>query len=527
MPANTSPDELAALLEGDSPIALLDVRELGEYNQAHIPGACPLPRRLIEYRLPRLVPNRSTNVVVCDDDGRRAEFTLGTLGKMGYAHASILEGGINRWTSRGYDSEWGVNVPSKDYGERIQVQRNIPEITAEELEGWISRKDKFVLVDSRTPEEHQNFCIPGSRSLPGGELALRIWDLMDSEDTPVVVHCAGRTRSIVGTSILHRMGIKNAFGLRNGTMGWQLAGFDLELGSDRLTLHPPSDSALKKAESHGRKVVAEDGVQYLLPKELATFLAHHNQDNVYLIDVRTSEEFEAGHIPGFWWYPGGQAAQESDNVVGVKAGHIVLCCDGIARSSVTASLFRQMGYPNVYVLEGGTTAWTRRSLDLQLGPDSMEPALLDEARSRVESLSPSQARKLSEDPACSVLFVGTSAEFSSAHPPGARWVPRGSLELTVGEIVPSLNSPVLLVTPCGSESLIAGLALLDCGYSRVYSLEGGVHAWRTAGNSLETGLSGVMTPPNDLVSTGSGRNFAEAINYLRWEIELGHKYEKA
>ena len=527
MPASTSPDELAALLEGDAPFALLDVRELGEYNQAHIPGACPLPRRLIEYRLPRLVPNRSTNVVVCDDDTRRATFALGTLEKMGYSNASILEGGINRWTAQGYGSEWGVNVPSKDYGERVQVERDIPEITAEELEAWISRKDNFVLVDSRTPEEHNSFCIPGSRSLPGGELALRVWDLMDSDDTPVVVHCAGRTRSIVGTSILHRMGVKNVFGLRNGTMGWQLSGFDLEKGSNRLALDSPSNASLEKAEAFGRKVAAEDGVHYLSPQYLQPFVTRHAEENVYLIDVRSIEEFDAGHVPGFWWYPGGQAAQESDNAVGVKAGQIVFCCDGVARASVTASLFRQMGYPNVYVLEGGTTAWTRSGLDLQSSPDSPEPALLDEARSRVESLSPTQALRLSEAPDSAVLFVGTSAEFAQGHPPGTRWVPRGSLELSVPEVIPSQFTPVLLVTPEGRESLLAGLALLETGYSRVYSLDGGTRAWAAEAHPLETGLAGVMSPPNDLVSTGSGRNFADAINYLRWEIELGHKYEKA
>ena len=129
--------------------------------------------------------------------------------------------------------------------------------------------------------------------------------------------------------------------------------------------------------------------------------------------------------------PRGQAAQESDNVVGVKAGRIVFCCDGVARASVTASLFRQMGYPNVYVLEGGTTAWARTGLDLQTGPDSTRPSLLDEARSRVEALTPARALKLLEVPGSAVLFVGTSAEFAQGHPPGARWVPRGSLELAV------------------------------------------------------------------------------------------------
>ena len=521
----TYAEELATLLEGNAPFALLDVREHGEYNQAHISGACPLPRRLIEYRLPKLVPHLATRIVVCDDDGARAALALGTLSRMGYGNGSILEGGINRWTSLGYASEWGINVPSKDFGERVQVERHIPEVTPEELEGWISRGDNFVLVDSRTPEEHRSFCIPGSRSLPGGELALRVWDLMDAEDTPVVVHCAGRTRSIVGTSVLHRMGVKQVFGLRNGTMGWQLAGFDLEHGSGRVALDPPTPNAVARAEAFGRRVANEDGVNYLSPEGLRSLLSERQDENVYLIDVRTRGEFEAGHVPGFWWHPGGQAVQETDNVVGVKAGQIVFCCDGLARASVTASLYRQIGYPNVHVLEGGTTTWKAAGLELESGPDNAVPALLEEARARVPSLPPEDVARMMES--SMALFIGTSAEFAQGHPMGSQWAPRGSLELVVEHMVSSKSIPVALVSPEGRESLLAGLALLDMGYENVASMEGGTRAWAAGGAPLETGLAGVMTPPNDLVSTGSGRNFADAINYLRWEEELGHKYEKA
>jgi rhodanese-related sulfurtransferase len=445
---------------------------------------------------------------------------------MGYQNCSVLEDGINRWTSLGYESEWGINVPSKDFGERLQVQQQVPEITAEELESWITRGERFVLVDSRTPEEHNNFCIPGSRSVPGGELALRVWDLMDTDDTPVVVHCAGRTRSIVGTSIVQRMGVKRTFGLRNGTMGWQLAGFDLEEGSNRLNLESPTPDALEKAEAFGRRVATEDGVQYLTCDGLQRLKSEHSSDNVYLIDVRSAEEFEAGHVPGFWWYPGGQAVQESDNAIGAKAGHIVFSCDGVARASVTASLFRQMGYPNVYVLDGGTSAWKATGHSLTSGPDSSTPALLNEARSRVESISPRELRDLMNSSDAVTLFVGTSAEFAQGHPSGTRWAPRGSLELLINELAPSKTTPIALVSPQGRESLLAGLALLDMGYESVVSLEGGTEAWAADGNPLETGLSGVMSPPTDLISTGSGRNFADAINYLRWEIDLGHKYEQ-
>ena len=481
MPKTTSSDELASLLDQGAPIALLDVRELGEYNLAHIPGACPLPRRLIEYRLPRLVPNRATRIVVCDDDGRRASLAFGTLERMGYENGSVLEGGINRWTSLGYGSEWGVNVLSKDFGERLQVERQVPEITAEELEGWISRGEQFVMVDSRTPEEHHNFCIPGSRSLPGGELALRIWDLMDTEDTPVVVHCAGRTRSIVGTGLLQRMGVKQIYGLRNGTMGWQLAGFDLENGSGRVSLNAPSDEALGRAEEFGRRVAAEDGVNYLTPDGLQRLLSERRDENLYLVDVRTREEFEAGHIPGFWWHPGGQAVQESDNVVGVKAGQIVFCCDGIARASVTGSFFRQMGYPNVHTVEGGMKAWKESGLELESGSRDAGPATFEEARTRVSSLPPSDVPRMMEESAVA-LFIGTSAEFSEGHPPGSRWAPRGSLELLADSIVPSKSTPVVLVSPEGRESMLAGLALVDMGYESVASLEGGTRGWVAEGS---------------------------------------------
>ena len=253
-------------------------------------------------------------------------------------------------------------------------------------------------------------------------------------------------------------------------------------------------------------------------------MSERRDENVYLVDVRTREEFESGHIPGFWWHPGGQAVQESDNVVGVKAGQIVFCCDGIARASVTGSFFRQMGYPNVHVVEGGTKAWKEAGLELESGSCDAGPATVEEARARVSSLSPSDAARMMKESAVA-LFIGTSAEFSQGHPPGSRWAARGSVELLVDGIVPSKSTPVVLVSPEGRESILAGLALLEMGYENVAALEGGTRGWAAEGHALERGLSGVMTPPDDLVATGSGRNFAGAIEYLRWEEELGRKYE--
>ena len=79
--------------------------------------------------------------------------------------------------------------------------------------------------------------------------------------------------------------------------------------------------------------------------------------------------------------------------------------------------------------------------------------------------------------------------------------------------------------PCLQKGSPFGATLKELGYRKVFVLKNGVAAWRSAGLPVEMGLTGVMVPPNDLVSLSTDRNWAEAIDYLRWEKELGHKYQ--
>ena len=148
--------------------------------------------------------SRVPTIVLCDDDGRRAQLAAATLERLGYRHVSVLDGGINRWVTDGLATEWGSNVPSKDFGEKVEVVHHVPEIDATELAARIQRGDKLVILDTRTPEEFRRFCIPGGRSVPGGELPLRITDITKDldKDTTIIVNCAGRTRSIIGARVL-------------------------------------------------------------------------------------------------------------------------------------------------------------------------------------------------------------------------------------------------------------------------------------------------------------------------------------
>src|SRR5438094_4783675 len=265
MAATIAPAALKSLLTGKEPFALIDVREAGEYNSSHIPGASLIARGQREVQAPQAMPFKGTPIVVCDDDGRRARLAAGTLERLGYRQVSVLDGGINRWVTDGLATEWGMNVPSKDFGEKVEVVNHVPEVEAKDLAERIKSGEKFVILDSRTPEEFRRFCIPGGRSVPGGELALRITDIAKNleKDTTIIVNCAGRTRSIIGARALQRMGVANVYGLKNGTAGWLLAGRQLESGADRVQLAEPSAEGVAAAEAYAARLAAEDGVAFL------------------------------------------------------------------------------------------------------------------------------------------------------------------------------------------------------------------------------------------------------------------------
>jgi rhodanese-related sulfurtransferase len=523
MASKISPQALRELLDGKAQFALIDVREPGEHNSSHIPDSSLIPRRQLEFQMPTAVPVKDVHVVLYDDDEARANLAAATLEHMGYTRVAVLQGGINWWTTQDYPTEWGSNVISKDFGEKVEVVHHVAEIDATELHERIERGDKLVILDTRTPEEYQRFCIPGGRSVPGGELALRITDITKDldQDTTVIVNCAGRTRSIIGTRVLQRMGLNNVYGLKNGTSGWVLAGYELETGADRLDLPAPSPEGLAAAEAYADRLAAEDGVRYVDMPTLQAMLDRREREVAYFIDVRTMQEYEKGHIPGFRWFPGGQVVQRSDDVLVVKHCPVVFACDGKARATVVASWYRQFGFEEVYAVQGGTTAWAAAGLPLSQESEEPAPVGLAQARGQVQSLSP-QALQAAQTPV--TIFVDTSQDFAQGHVPGARWIPRGALELQIGALAPSTETPIAVTCNRGQQSLLAAATLKALGYPHVSVLEGGMAAWRQAGLPVETGLSGVMRPPTDTVLSGPDRNYADMINYLRWETALGEKY---
>ena len=113
-----STEALKSLLEGNSKFALIDVREAGEYNSTHIPGASLIPRRQLEFQVAASAPFKNAKLVICDDNGLRADLAAATLEKMGYTNIVVLQGGINRWTSDDLPTEWAVTSPARNSARR-------------------------------------------------------------------------------------------------------------------------------------------------------------------------------------------------------------------------------------------------------------------------------------------------------------------------------------------------------------------------------------------------------------------------
>ena len=317
------------------------------------------------------------------------------------------------------------------------------------------------------------------------------------------------------------MGWNNAVGLKNGTSGWVLAGYELETGADRVELPQVSEEGLAAAEAYASRVGSEDGVRHLDLESLQAVLARRHQETVYLVDVRTQQEFDAGHIPGFRWFPGGQVVQRSDDVAAVKNATIVFTCDKLARGTMVASFYRQLGFKEVFAVNGGTEAWKSAGLELETGMAEIPASGMDRARAEAQLISPQDLQTASNT---TNIFIDTSQAFSRAHVPGARWIPRGSLEFQIAGIAPSKDLPIAVSCIDGNLSFMASQTLKELGYQDVSVLDGGMAAWTKAGFTIEQGLSGVMGPPTDMVLSGPDRNYADMMTYLRWETALGEKY---
>ena len=377
MTNKVTPTELRRRWRAGEEVALLDVREEGPYSLAHPFFAVSLPLSQIELRIGGLVPRLTAPVVVYDNGEGFSERAAARIAALGYTDVSVLDGGLEAYARAG-EVFRDVNVPSKAFGELVEAIRHTPSLSANEAKALIEAEPDLVVLDARRFEEYRTMSIPRGISVPGGELAFRAREIAPSADTTIIVNCAGRTRSIIGTQSLINAGLKNKiFALRNGTIGWTLAGHRVERGNTDRFLQRPGESystALTEAKAWAERV----GVSVIDRPTLDRFVMQKSERTLYLLDVRTREEYAHGHPANFISAPGGQLVQATDEWVAVRGGRLVLFDDDGVRARMTASWLVQMGW-EAHVVGPDVIAPTEAGTPLPLRPTRPDagPAAID------------------------------------------------------------------------------------------------------------------------------------------------------
>jgi len=497
------------MLSDGAEIAPIDVREELTFSLRHLLWTRNVPLSRLELRFAQLVPHHAARIVLVDDSDGLAQRAAEVLARAGYTDLSILNGGVTGWEKAGFELFSGVNVPSKAFGEHVEHDSGTPSISASELDALINSNADIVVVDSRPFDEYQRVSIPTSTNVPGAELVLRIHDIAPKPETLVVVNCAGRTRSIIGAQSLINAGVPNkVVALRNGTMGYNLAGFATESGKNRRAL-TASAQALERAKQAADRVASRYKIKRISLATIECWRANEPDRTLYLFDVRNPEEYAAGHVPGAISAPGGQLVQATDQYAGTLGARIVLIDEHEVRAVMTASWLKQMGWRDVSVLAetGSEKGWPA-------------PPVLGHAAAIEHTIDAAALAALLKSGKATVIDLSLSPAYRKGHIPGAWYAIRSRLK----EALPKIPVAGELVLT-SEDGILAGLAVEEAqalAKASVSSLHGGNAAWRAAGHPISTEPKMADEPldvwlkpyerPNDTESSMS--------EYLAWETDL-------
>ncbi|MCB4769804.1 hypothetical protein LGR54_14390 [Ancylobacter sp. Lp-2] len=517
--ATLSPEELHAAALAPDEIAVIDVREGGRFEAGHVSIAVPLPLSEIELKVEALLPRRSVRLVVTDDDGGAiGERAARRLAALGYTDVRLLAGGLAGWQAAGFEAITGQYSLSKALGEFVERRYHTPRISATELRERIETGG-VVVLDTRPIEEFHHISIPGGVAAPGVELLYRIFDAVPSPETPVVINCAGRTRAIIGAQALQNAGFPNpVVSLENGTAAWLLAGLEPARGAE-ARLPPPSPEGLERAKEAAGRVAARFGVRRLDAEGLAALRGESGTHTLYLFDIRTPEEYAAGHLPGTVSAPGGQLVQTTDSFVGSRNGRIVLVDDedGV-RATLTASWLIQLGLEHVFVHAVPAAEQTERGV---------APPAIAGGAPVVARVSPAQAETLIGEGAV-VLDLEPAPPYyrERRHLPGSRVARRSTLADSLAALPGT--GPIVLTSADGRLAALAASELEKHTARRVVALDGGTGGWIDAGRPYRTGLDQPALRPEEALPKAptleERRVTLEA--YVRWGDTITQQLER-
>ncbi|MBV1877402.1 MAG: hypothetical protein KUG79_07155 [Pseudomonadales bacterium] len=502
--------------------ALLDVREEGPYYRQHLLAASNLPAARLELDIQAKVPRRNALIVLCDENGHLAGLSATRLDALEYTNVCVLEGGIESWAKAGFSLFDGMHVPSKGFGEFISEQHLTPSVSADDLHQMLDGDTAPFLIDCRPEKEYQAWSLPGAIDMPGVELAYRFEQLDIPQEQQIVVNCAGRTRSIMATQTLIDLGLGDKVtGLKNGLMGWRLAGYEKQTADPFAgrqdnkkvnTLPTVTPQSIAAIEQRVNQLADQFNIPILDAAEYNRLRSSWQQRTVYLVDVRTPQEYALAHHAEAISAPGGQLVQETDRHIGVRNAVIILTDDTGIRARLTASWLKRMGWDDVYTFPN----FPSNCCDLN-GNSPLQASI----HTAVASIEPEQLQGVLEDATHVVVDVSLSSNYESAHIPDAYYATRIDISQQLANL--PVDRDIVLVSEDGKVAALCAQDNNDWGTRKISLLSGGMRAWQEKNLATESGMSNPLVEfddrwwqPERHPEGTSG--FMRA--YLSWEVGL-------
>ena len=225
----SSTESIKFLKNKKTNLAFLDVRERKQYVQGFAFGSINCPISNFKKNVNDLVPDKETVVLLIGIKNKKKKFKLfKILNHLNYKRYFSIKDNYKTWLKCKFPYWSGEYTFSKAFGEWVEITSTIRNIFPKDLNKIHKKKNNYLQIDARPKKEFEKFSLPFSVQCSGGELPIFINNNSNLKKN-YIVHCAGRTRSIIAHQTLNDYNFNNKkYVLSGGTQNWVLKGYQRE-----------------------------------------------------------------------------------------------------------------------------------------------------------------------------------------------------------------------------------------------------------------------------------------------------------
>jgi rhodanese-related sulfurtransferase len=349
-------DAVKILRSKNTNIAFIDLRKREKYVQGFAFGSINCEIEKFNQHLVDLVPDNKTTILLIgieNDANKKKIFKV--LNKFNFKSYFTIKEDYKAWVKNKLPFWKGEYTFSKAFGEWVEKSSYIQNIFPDELKK-MHKKNNFLQIDSRPKIEFEKFSLPFSHHCSGGELPIFLNNNVNINKT-YIVHCAGRTRSIIAYQTLKDFNFENKkFVLNGGTQNWVLSGYDRVYNNK---------SQLKKTKINLDKdlnLSKEISKKFKIPK---TTKSIHDQNNYFFQINSEIKNFE--NIKGWRNLNATTLIQNTDKFIASTLSKIFVYSFIPSSSLFSVIWLRRMGYNAIWQVK------KPRSFNRRYQPTKIEP----------------------------------------------------------------------------------------------------------------------------------------------------------